>query len=122
MNFRRSRFCVLFLFLLQLFLLPLDPAALSGAEPELSFRSIRQARIEGRGWTETKAAFDRLPAKAEGVVREPVWRQSRDSAGLAVRFAASSRTRISTSHPMVRLAFSRRCNDVHGNHRARFPR
>ena len=90
MNFRASRFCILYLFLLQLFLLQLDPAALSGAEPELSFRSIRQARIEGRGWTETKAAFDRLPAKAEGVVREPVWRLSRDSAGLAARFVTDA--------------------------------
>ena len=52
--------------------------------------------VEGKGWPDTKAPYDRLPAKAEGSVRPPVWKLSRDSAGLCVRFvtdAASIRAR-----------------------------
>ena len=30
---------------------------------------VRELDIEGKGWTHTKSFFDRLPAKAEGVVR-----------------------------------------------------
>ena len=36
--------------------------------------------VEGKGWSDTKAPFDRLPGKAEGVVRPPVWNLSLDSA------------------------------------------
>ncbi len=42
--------------------------------------------VLGKGWTDTEHYYDRLPAKAKGVVREPVWRQSLDSAGLRVLF------------------------------------
>ncbi|MEA1997567.1 MAG: SGNH/GDSL hydrolase family protein [Gemmatimonadota bacterium] len=42
--------------------------------------------VEGRGWTATEDYYDRLPAKAKGVVRDPVWSLSRNSAGLCVRF------------------------------------
>jgi lysophospholipase L1-like esterase len=47
---------------------------------------IRLLGVEGKGWQDTKAPFDRLPGKAEGVVRDPVWNLSRRSAGMAVRF------------------------------------
>jgi len=47
---------------------------------------IAHLNVEGRGWTQTEAFYDRLPAKAKGVVREPVWKLSRDSAGMCVRF------------------------------------
>jgi lysophospholipase L1-like esterase len=47
---------------------------------------LRLLDVEGKGWIETKSFFDRLPRKAEGVVREPVWSLSRHSAGLCVRF------------------------------------
>ena len=53
---------------------------------------IRPLGVEGQGWKDTKAPFDRLPAKAEGVVRPPVWGLSRNSAGLAVRFRSDSQT------------------------------
>jgi lysophospholipase L1-like esterase len=51
---------------------------------------VRLLGIEGQGWTETQAPFDRLPARAEGVVRPPVWGLSRDSAGLCVRFVTDA--------------------------------
>lgn len=48
--------------------------------------------IEGQGWSDTQAKFDRLPAKAEGVVRGPVWGLSHHSAGMAVRFKTDATT------------------------------
>ena len=43
---------------------------------------------EGRGWraADTKRSTDRLPARAEGLVPDPVWNLSRQSAGLYYRF------------------------------------
>ncbi|MGA1199695.1 MAG: SGNH/GDSL hydrolase N-terminal domain-containing protein, partial [Candidatus Latescibacterota bacterium] len=52
---------------------------------------IRDLRIEGQGWTDTKAPFDRLPARAEGVVRDVVWNLSRHSAGLCVKFKTDAK-------------------------------
>jgi hypothetical protein len=51
---------------------------------------IRQLNVEGRGWNDTKAFYDRLPARAEGRVRQPVWELSRNSAGLCVRFVTDA--------------------------------
>ena len=44
--------------------------------------------VEGRGWEQEnrKRWYDRLPAKAEGVVTDAVWNLSRHSAGMMVRF------------------------------------
>lgn len=60
---------------------------------ELAWTDIRMLNVEGRGWNETKAFFDRLPAKAEKMVRPPVWTLSRHSAGMLVRFVTGA-TRI----------------------------
>ena len=48
--------------------------------------------VEGRGWPSAKMKrfYDRLPAKAEGVVRDAVWNLSRDSAGMLVRFETNA--------------------------------
>lgn len=46
--------------------------------------------LEGQGWAENGRAYDRLPAKAEGVVPPAVWSLSHHSAGLAVRFVSDS--------------------------------
>jgi len=47
--------------------------------------------IEGQGWhEELKSTYDRLPAKAEGVVSDNVWALSRYSAGLMIRFRSNS--------------------------------
>jgi lysophospholipase L1-like esterase len=56
----------------------------------ITWHDIRELAMEGQGWKETKAPFDRLPAKAEGRVRAAVWGLSRDSAGICVRFASDS--------------------------------
>lgn len=55
-------------------------------EDGLAWYDVQQWGVEGRGWTDVKRYFDRLPAKAEGVVRAPVWGLSRHSAGMCVHF------------------------------------
>ncbi len=43
--------------------------------------------IEGQAWPDNvQSSYDRLPAKAEKNVRQPVWNLSKHSAGLLVRF------------------------------------
>lgn len=48
--------------------------------------------VEGQGWPkeDLKFRYDRLPAKAEKIVRKPVWDLSRHSAGLCFRFNTDS--------------------------------
>lgn len=76
---------------LPLALLILAPRTTTAEEP-VAWRDVRTLTLEGRAWDEPalKAPFDRLPAKAEGVVRPPVWNLSRDSAGIAVRFVTDA--------------------------------
>lgn len=57
---------------------------------EITWHNVEDWGIEGKGWTDTKRYFDRLPGKAEGVVRDPVWNLSRHSAGMQVRFVTDS--------------------------------
>ena len=42
--------------------------------------------VVGQGWKNTEAAYDRLPAKAKGMVRKDVWDLGHDTAGMLVRF------------------------------------
>src|SRR5262249_3188476 len=58
--------------------------------PGMLWYDVRLLGVEGQGWADTKAPFDRLPAKAEGLVRKPVWDLSRHSAGLCVRFVTDA--------------------------------
>ena len=51
----------------------------------MNWTDIRNLRIEGQGWADTKAPFDRLPSRAEGVVRDVIWELSHHSAGLCVK-------------------------------------
>lgn len=50
----------------------------------------RDLRLEGKGWSDTKSDYDRLPARAEQIVRTNVWNLSHDSAGLCVRFVTDA--------------------------------
>jgi lysophospholipase L1-like esterase len=63
-----------------------------GADVPIRWHDVRELEVEGKGWTDTKAFFDRLPARAEGIVRGEVWGLSRDSAGLCVRFTTDATT------------------------------
>ena len=42
--------------------------------------------VEGKGWTDTERFYDRFPARAKGVVPDPVWNLSRHSSGICIRF------------------------------------
>ena len=53
---------------------------------------IQNLDVEGKGWTDTESFYDRLPKKAKGVVRPPVWSLSKHSAGIAVRFVTDATT------------------------------
>ena len=57
---------------------------------EVDWYNVKDIGVEGKGWTDTKRYFDRLPSKAEGVVRNPVWNLSRHSAGMCLRFITDS--------------------------------
>ncbi len=57
---------------------------------KIDWYDARTIGLEGQAFTEVKAPYDRLPARAEGKVREPVWNLSRNSAGLCVRFRTAS--------------------------------
>jgi hypothetical protein len=80
---------------------PLDRSlATADDKGELLWYDLKHLEVEGKGWTDTKAFFDRLPAKAEKIVRPPVWSLSRNSAGLCVRFVTDA-TAISARWTLV---------------------
>ena len=60
------------------------------AQTDLDWHDARKFQVEGLGFTDLKSPFDRLPSRAEGVVREVVWNLSRDSSGVLVRFTANT--------------------------------
>jgi lysophospholipase L1-like esterase len=64
--------------------------AAPSAEPTVTWHNLSKLNVEGKGWSKTKHAYDRLPAHAEGVVRDPVWSLSHDSAGLRYRFVTDA--------------------------------
>ncbi len=66
-------------------------AQAQSAAPELDWHDARKFTVEGLGFQDRKAPYDRLPGRAEGVVRDVVWNLSRDAAGVAVRFMANSK-------------------------------
>lgn len=63
--------------------------------------------VEGKGWTDTESFYDRLPAKAKGVVREPVWNLSRFTTGLLVRFKTTSKD-VTVRWTLTRAQFGKR--------------
>ncbi len=56
------------------------------------WRDARELAVEGKGWTDKKNFYDRLPARAENRVRPDVWSLSHDSAGMGVRFVSDATT------------------------------
>lgn len=65
----------------------LDPAtATKDAKSPVLWYDARNLTVEGKGWTDTDAFFERLPTKAKGFVTDAVWGLSKQAAGLCVRF------------------------------------
>jgi lysophospholipase L1-like esterase len=56
----------------------------------LEWRQLRGEDVEGKGWQETAAPFDRLPTSAQVLVPPSVWNLSHHSAGLCFRFVTAS--------------------------------
>ncbi len=73
-------------------LLFLVPGLAQESAPAVRWTDARKLGVEGQGWTDTKHPFDRFPARAEGIVRKPVWDLSHHSAGLRVRFVTDAAT------------------------------
>src|SRR6478609_6985789 len=73
-------------------LLALLASVLPAQEAKLHWYDAAELSLEGHGWTETKHRYDRLPAKAEPLVRRPVWDLAQHSAGLSVRFVTNATT------------------------------
>lgn len=65
-------------------------AAKGRVDGNVAYYDIRLIGVEGQGWSDTAAPFDRFPAKAEKSVRGSVWGLSRHSAGLCVRFVTDA--------------------------------
>ena len=61
------------------------------AAEEIRWHDLTELGVEGKGWTDTESYYDRLPARAKGVVRDPVWSLSKNSAGLCARFRTNAR-------------------------------
>ncbi len=61
-----------------------------GAPAEIVWHDAASLTIEGQGWTATEHRYDRLPARARGVVPPSVWSLSNDTAGIAVRFVTDA--------------------------------
>ena len=59
-------------------------------QTQVAWYDAKLLTVEGRGWTDTKAFYDRLPARAESIVRPDVWRLSRQSSGICVRFVTDA--------------------------------
>lgn len=69
---------------------------------ETDWVDARTLTVEGQGFRDTAAPWDRLPARAEALVRKEVWSLSRDSAGICVRFTSNA------THLRARWALNRR--------------
>ena len=84
-----QRFTYVFALLLLSIELPL-----CAQQEKLRWHDAAELELEGRGWSETQQRYDRLPAKAEGLVRKPVWDLAQHSAGFSIRFVTDA-TQIS---------------------------
>lgn len=56
----------------------------------LLWYDIRGLDVEGRGWKDTEASYDRLPARAKGKVSLDIWSLGKESAGMCVRFVTDA--------------------------------
>lgn len=74
-----------------LFAADMDPRkATASPDGKTLWYDCKDLVVEGKGWTDTQAFYDRLPAKAKGKVTPSVWELSHHSAGLCVRFSSNA--------------------------------
>jgi lysophospholipase L1-like esterase len=70
--------------------LPCEAEPTKDPDGKTLWYDCRDLPLEGNAWAHTEAPYDRLPARAKGVVPDAVWGLSHDSAGLCVRFTTDS--------------------------------
>lgn len=69
----------------------LDPnMAVPAPDGQILWFDALSLGIEAQGFADLKHPYDRLSAKAESLVPDPVWRLSQHAAGLCVRFLSDS--------------------------------
>ncbi|HMP06800.1 MAG TPA: SGNH/GDSL hydrolase family protein [Lacipirellulaceae bacterium] len=66
------------------------PLAASTVETPIQWHEIDSHDVEGQGWTDVQSPFDRLPARAESLVRPQVWALARHSSGINVCFTTDA--------------------------------
>lgn len=72
---------------------PIDPAkAKAENDGALLWYDLKLLDVEGQGWSDTLAPYDRFPKQAEKTVPAAVWGLSRHSAGLCARFVTDAMT------------------------------
>ena len=98
MRTTRTEFCFP---LVCLYVLSAASAVSAGESDTTVWHDGKDLFIQGKGWSDTKAFYDRLPAKADGKVTKSVWSLSHHSAGMCIPFtsdAASIRVRWTLLH------------------------
>ena len=71
----------------------IDPAkAKAENDGALLWYDLKLLHVEGQGWSDTLAPYDRFPKQAEKTVPASVWGLSRHSAGLCARFVTDATT------------------------------
>lgn len=79
---------------------PLVGRAAQQEKSSIVWHDVQEWGVEGRGFDDTEKYFDRLPARARGIVRSAVWSLSRHSAGMLVRFRTDA-TEISADYAVT---------------------
>jgi lysophospholipase L1-like esterase len=69
---------------------PSSPPPQPASRDTIAWHVVAEWGVEGRGWSDVKRFYDRLPARAEGVVRDAVWELSHNSAGMSCRFTTDA--------------------------------
>ena len=59
---------------------------------EYAWYDAAKLGVEGRAWSTSKHYYNRLPDKAEKLVRKPLWDLSLNTAGMCVHFMTNSKT------------------------------
>src|SRR5512140_702653 len=64
----------------------LDPNFATPGANGAEWYDARNLPLEGKGWGDTARYYDRFPARAQKIVRPPVWELRPHTAGMLARF------------------------------------
>ncbi|MDG1048830.1 MAG: SGNH/GDSL hydrolase family protein [Planctomycetota bacterium] len=84
---------------------PQEPKPAAPAPDGWVRHEAHELGLEGRGWEDVAAPYHRLPARAQELVRDPVWRLSTQTSGMFITFnAATPALRFEVDLSEARLA------------------